>query len=63
MELRMTQPQPKPTLFDVDPFMRFRSNFRDQVETLKSSVVNGPKVRSGVSAALMALSDNLQNCC
>lgn len=36
MERRMTQPQPKPTLFDVDPFLRFRSNFRDQVESRAS---------------------------
>ena len=33
------------------------------IEALKSSVVNGPRIRSGDSAALMALSDNLQNCC
>lgn len=35
MELRMSQPPPKPTPFDGDParYLRFRSNFRDQVES------------------------------
>ena len=33
------------------------------VEALKSSVVSGPKIRNGDSAALLALSDKLQNCC
>ena len=33
------------------------------VEALKSSVVGGPKIRNGDSAALLALSDKLQNCC
>ena len=33
------------------------------VEALKSSVVNGPRIRSGDNVALLALSDKLQNCC
>ena len=33
------------------------------VEALKSSVVNGPKLKNGDSAALLALSDKVQNCC
>ena len=32
------------------------------VEALKSSVVNGPKLKNGDSAALLALSDKVQNC-
>ena len=33
------------------------------VEALKSSVISGPKIRNGDSAALLTLSDKLQNCC
>ena len=33
------------------------------VEALKSSVVCGPRIRNGDCAALLALSDKLQNCC
>ena len=38
MELRMTQPPPAPTPFDGDPvrYLRFRANFRDQVESRAS---------------------------
>lgn len=119
MELRMSQPPPKPTPFDGDParYLRFRSNFRDQVESkstlsnsekmnyllayttgrakeaietyeglpngyqlalnvlqqrfgqnamiiqsLKSSVVTGPKIRASDSASLLAFSDKIENC-
>ena len=120
MEMRMSQPPPRPTPFDGDSskYLQFRTNFRDQVENrssltdsekmsyllsyttgrakeviesyqglpnacqrslqvlkqrfgqnsmivqaLKSSVVSGPKLRSGDSAGLLALSDKLENCC
>ena len=33
------------------------------IEALKSSRVSGPKIRNGDCAALLALSDKLQNCC
>ena len=33
------------------------------VQALKSSVVSSPKLRSGDSAGLLALSDKLENCC
>ena len=33
------------------------------VEALKSSVISGPKIRHGNSAALLTLSDKLQKCC
>ena len=33
------------------------------VETLKSSVITGPRLRSGDTAALQALSDKVQSCC
>ena len=35
MELRMSQPPPTPVPFDGDPaqYLRFRSNFGDQVES------------------------------
>ena len=38
MELRMTQPPPSPTPFDGDSshYLRFRANFRDQVEKKQS---------------------------
>ena len=119
MELRMSQPPPKPTPFDGDParYLKFRSNFRDQVESkpsltdsermsylmtyttgkarqaieyyeglpngcqlalnvleqrfgqsamivqaLKSSVIQGPKLKAYDSAGLLAFSDKLENC-
>ena len=115
MELRLSQPPPEPSPFDGDPakYLRFRANFRDQVESkkslsdserlnylmsyttgrakavienynglpngcqlalkvlehrfgqsamivqaLKSSVTDGPKIRPGDNAALLALFDN-----
>ena len=33
------------------------------VETLKSSVITGPRLRSGDTAALQGLSDEVQSCC
>ena len=38
MELRLSQPPPEPSLFDGDParYLRFRENFRDQVEPKKA---------------------------
>ena len=33
------------------------------VHALKSSVIGGPKIRAGVSAGLLTLSDELKNCC
>ena len=38
MELRLSQPPPEPSPFDGDPakYLRFRANFRDQVECKKS---------------------------
>ena len=120
MELRLSQPPPEPSPFDGDPakYLRFRANFRDQVESkkslsgserlnylmsyttgrakavienynglpngcqlalkvlehrfgqsamivqaLKSSVTDGPKIRPGDNAALLALSDKIENCC
>ena len=33
------------------------------VQALKSSVISGPKIRAGDSAALLALSDKVENCC
>ena len=120
MELRMSQPPPKPCPFDGDPakYLRFSTNFKDQVENkasltdsekmsylmsyttgkarevienyqglpngcklalqvlkrrfgqtsmivqaLKSSVTGGPKISIGDNAALLALSDQVENCC
>ena len=33
------------------------------VQALKSSVTDGPKIRPGDNAALLALSDKIENCC
>ena len=45
MELRMTQPPPAPTPFDGDPvkYLRFRANFRDQVES-RASLTDSEKM-------------------
>ena len=45
MELRMTQPPPAITPFDGDPawYLRFRANFRDQVET-RASLTDSEKM-------------------
>ena len=34
-----------------------------KVQALKSSVTDGPKIRPGDNAALLALSDKIENCC
>ena len=45
LELRMSQPPPIPTPFDGDPakYLRFRVNFRDQVES-KASLTDSEKM-------------------
>jgi len=45
MELRMMQPPPAPTPFDGDPsrYLRFRTNFRDQVEN-RTSLTDSEKM-------------------
>ena len=45
LELRMSQPPPIPTPFDGDPakYLRFRANFRDQVES-KTSLTDSEKM-------------------
>ena len=45
MELRMMQPPPAPTPFDGDPsrYLRFRANFRDQVEN-RASLTDSEKM-------------------
>lgn len=45
MELRMTQPPPVPALFDEDPsrYLRFRADFRDQVES-RASLTDSEKM-------------------
>ena len=45
MELRMSQPPPKPVPFDGNPiaYLRFRSNFREQVES-RNSLTDGEKM-------------------
>ena len=45
MELRMMQTPPAPTPLDSDPawFLRFRANFRDQVES-RASLSEGEKM-------------------
>ena len=35
----------------------------EQIQALKSSVTDGPKIRPGDNAALLALSDKIKNCC
>lgn len=49
MELRMMQPPPAPTPFDGDPsrYLRFRANFRDQVEN-RASLTGSEKIQSEV---------------